>query len=59
MPARKSSTWAKRPRKIKDYREKKRTEKSVFLLSTFSLVPRANHERTKNTKNPIIPFSIN
>lgn len=35
MPARKSSTWAKRPRKNKVYREKKRTERSVFLLRAF------------------------
>lgn len=35
MPARKSSTWAKRPRKNKVYREKKRTVKSVFLLTSF------------------------
>jgi hypothetical protein len=35
MLVRKSSTWAKSPRKNKVYREIKRTEKSVFLLKVL------------------------
>jgi len=46
MPVKKSSTWAKRPRKNKVYREKKRTEKSVFLLSSF--LHHEIHERLEN-----------
>jgi hypothetical protein len=47
MQARKSSTWAKRPRKNKAYREKKRTEKSVFLLKVYLATKYTEYSKIK------------